>query len=176
LWDNQPLGVMNMVKTTYLQMLSRPAKRVVPAPRDGLMVIQVKKPTLGYYRFLYDAVGRDWHWTSLKKLSDDALAAIIHDPKDEIYVLMVDGVPAGYVELDRRTGNEIEITQFGLMREFIGQGLGKHFLNWAIEKAWSYQPTRLWLHTDTLDHPAALPNYQKAGFVIYKEEIKDQVL
>jgi hypothetical protein len=26
----------------------------------------------------------------------------------------------------------------------------------------------------TKDHPAALPNYLKAGFVIYKEEIKDQ--
>jgi GNAT superfamily N-acetyltransferase len=59
------------------------------------------------------------------------------------------------------------------MQEFIGQGLGKYFLQWAIDKAWSYQPTRLWLHTDTLDHPAALPNYQKAGFVVYKEEIKE---
>ena len=60
------------------------------------------------------------------------------------------------------------------MPEFIGQGLGKYFLQWAIDKAWSYQPTRLWLHTDTLDHPAALPNYQKAGFVIYREEVKEQ--
>jgi hypothetical protein len=29
----------------------------------------------------------------------------------------------------------------------------------------------LWLHTCTKDHPAALPNYLKAGFVVYKEEV-----
>jgi len=34
-----------------------------------------------------------------------------------------------------------------------------------------YGPKRVWLHTCTLDHPAALPNYQKAGFAIYKEEM-----
>ena len=33
---------------------------------------------------------------------------------------------------------------------------------------------RFWLHTCTKDHPAALPNYLRAGFVIYKEEVKEQ--
>jgi GNAT superfamily N-acetyltransferase len=56
------------------------------------------------------------------------------------------------------------------MPDFIGQGLGKYFLQWTIDKAWGYQPRRFWLHTCTLDHPAALPNYQKAGFAIYHEE------
>jgi GNAT superfamily N-acetyltransferase len=63
---------------------------------------------------------------------------------------------------------------FGLMPEFIGQGLGRYFLRWAIGRAWSYGPRRFWLHTDTKDHPAALPNYLKAGFDIYKEEVQDQ--
>jgi len=44
---------------------------------------------------------------------------------------------------------------------------------WAIDRAWSYQPERLWLHTCTEDHPKALPNYLKAGFKIFKEEIGD---
>jgi catechol 2,3-dioxygenase-like lactoylglutathione lyase family enzyme len=57
--------------------------------------------------------------------------------------------------------------------EFIGQGLGSWFLRWTIEKAWSYQPKRFWLHTCTKDHPAALPNYLKAGFELYKEEVKE---
>jgi GNAT superfamily N-acetyltransferase len=65
---------------------------------------------------------------------------------------------------------EVELVQFGLTPEFIGQGLGKFFLQWAIDRAWGYGPRRLWLHTCTLDHPAALPNYLKAGFRIYKEE------
>jgi GNAT superfamily N-acetyltransferase len=119
-------------------------------------------------------VGSNYDWTSRKKLSDAELAAIVHDPKVEIHVLFVDGVPAGFVELDRRVEGEIEITQFGLMPEFIGQGLGKHFLQWAIDKAWSYRPRRLWLHTCTTDHRAALPNYLKAGFATYKEEVKER--
>jgi hypothetical protein len=52
--------------------------------------------------------------------------------------------------------------------------LGKYFLQWTIDKAWSYGPTRFWLHTCMKDHPAALPNYLKAGFAIYKEEVKEQ--
>jgi GNAT superfamily N-acetyltransferase len=163
------------MKTTvyYLQMLAY-QQRAAPTPRAGIDVVHSKKPTLAWYRFLYDAVGRNYDWTSRKKLSDVELAAIVHDPKDEIHVLLVDGVPAGFVELDRRVEGEIEITQFGLISEFIGQGLGQYFLRWAIYKAWSYGPRRIWLHTCSNDHPAALPNYLKAGFALYKEEVKEK--
>jgi len=161
------------VTTIYLQLWAHP-QRVVPPPRDGLTVVHAKKPSVTYYRFLYDAVGRDYDWTSRQKLSDAELAALLNDPRLEVHVLMVDGVPAGFAELDRRIDGEIELVQFGLMPEFIGQGLGRYFLHWTIDKAWSYNPSRLWLHTDTKDHPAALPNYLKAGFSIYKEEITDE--
>jgi hypothetical protein len=40
----------------------------------------------------------------------------------------------------------------------------------AIDNAWGYEPKRFCLHTCTLDHPAALPNYLKAGFVLFKQE------
>jgi hypothetical protein len=89
------------VTTTYLQMLAHSA-RVVPPPREGLAVVHAKKPTVAYYRFLYNTIGRDYNWTSRKKLTDAELAAIIHDPRDEVHVLMADGVPAGFGELDRR--------------------------------------------------------------------------
>src|SRR5260370_42548009 len=146
------------VTTTYVEMFARP-QRVVRPPREGLSIVHARKPTIEYYRFLYDAVGGQYHWSTRKELSDAALAAIIHDPKNEIHVLMVDGVPAGVVEMDRRVEGEIEISQFGLMGEFIGQGLGKYFLQWAIDRAWDCGIHRLWLHTDTQDHAVALPNY-----------------
>src|SRR5687767_4750430 len=116
-----------------------PTHRHVPAPRDGLVVLNAQAPSVAYYRFLYDAVGKDYRWLSRRKLSDEALAGIIHDPLDEVHVLHVNGTPAGFAELDRRQAGEIELTQFGLMREFHGQGLGKWFLEWVIDKAWSYQ-------------------------------------
>jgi GNAT superfamily N-acetyltransferase len=160
------------VKTTYLQMVARP-ERAVPPPREWLTVVHARKPTVAYYRFLYVAVGRDYDWTSRKKLCDTELAALLNDPRLEVHVLMAEGVPAGFAELDRRIEGEIELVQFGLTPAFIGQGLGRYLLQWAIDKAWSYGPRRFWLHTCTKDHPAALPNYLKAGFTVYKEEVKD---
>jgi GNAT superfamily N-acetyltransferase len=160
------------VTTTYLEMFARP-ERVVPPPREGLSVVHAKEPTVAYYRSLYDAVGRDYDWTSRKMLPDDELDALLHDPRIEVHVLLADGVPAGFAELDRRVEGEIELVQFGLMPEFIGQGLGKYFLQWTIDRAWRYGPNRFWLHTCTKDHPAALPNYSKAGFAVFKEGLHE---
>jgi GNAT superfamily N-acetyltransferase len=157
------------VTVYYLEMHAH-ARRTVPPPREALMVLHARKPSVPYYRFLYDTVGRDYRWYSKGRLSDTDLSVVIHDPRVEVHVLHVDGSPAGFAELDRRTPDEIEMVQFGLTREFIGEGLGRYFLQWAIDKAWSYQPRRFWLHTCSLDHPAALPNYLKAGFRQYNEQ------
>ena len=66
---------------------------------------------------------------------DDELRAIIRDPLVEIYVLYLGGVPAGYVELDRRVKAEIELVYLGLSPEFTGRGLGRYPLDWAIHTA-----------------------------------------
>jgi GNAT superfamily N-acetyltransferase len=163
-----------MPKTTYLEMFARPPRVATSLPREGLTIVHARKPTLAYYRFLVDSVGSKWNWEGREKLSDAALSAIIHDPRVEVHVLLTDGVPAGFVELDRRIEGEIEIVFFGLTPEFIGQGLGKFFLRWTIDKAWDYGPKRLWLHTDTEDHPAALPLYQRMGFAVYKEVVEGE--
>ena len=157
------------VTVSYLEMLD-PSRRIVPAPCDGLSISQIPAPTVDEYRELYNAVGREFHWLSRRKLSDAELAAVIQNPLNELHMLHVADAAAGFAELDRRTPGEIELVQFGLKREFIGRGLGRWFLQWTIDQAWSYQPRRFWLHTCTLDHPAALPNYLKAGFVLFKQE------
>jgi GNAT superfamily N-acetyltransferase len=178
--DEEPLAKMlevceaasnELVDVTvfYLEMHA-PSGRSVSAPRDGLTVVHAQLPTVPYYRSLYDAVGSEYYWLSRRKLSDAELATIIHDPLNDLHVLHVDGTPVGFAELDRRQPNEVELVQFGLMPDFIGQGLGKWFLQWTIAKAWSHQPRRFWLHTCTLDHDAALPTYKKAGFNQYKQE------
>jgi GNAT superfamily N-acetyltransferase len=162
---------MELVEVTvyYLEMLA-PSHRPVPAPRAGLSVLYVRSPAVPDYRALYDAVGTDYHWLSRRKMPDESLAALLGHPQNELHVLHVDGTPAGFAELDRRQPDEIELVQFGLLPDFLGQGLGKWFLRWTIDRAWSYAPRRFWLHTCSLDHPAALPNYLKAGFVLCKQE------
>jgi len=141
-------------------------------PRPDLTVVRAVKPTVSFYRYLYNMVGEQWQWVDRHKLSDEQLAAIIRDPAVEVYVLYVNGVPAGYAELDRRQFPDIELAYFGIMPEFIGQKLGPYLLRWSIDKAFSYSPRRLWLHTCTLDHPKALATYRRAGFQIYSTEAK----
>ncbi|MFQ6023578.1 MAG: GNAT family N-acetyltransferase [Acidiferrobacterales bacterium] len=158
------------VVTTYLEMRQPPARPLASPPTAGVTVIQATHPTVSFYRYLYDTVGEQWLWYERRKMSDEALRAVIHDPKVELYVLYVRGVPAGYAELDRRTEDDVEVAYFGLMPEFIGRGLGPYLLERAVVQAWCQQPKRVWVHTCNLDHPKALEVYQRMGFVAYKQE------
>lgn len=160
---------------TYLEMRERPKRPRAPAPFGRLAILRAHKPTISFYRYLYNTVGESWNWTDRRLLTDEELAAIIHDPKVEIYVLYADGVPAGYAELDLRREEEIELVYLGLIPEFVGRGLGEFLLDWAIETAWARTPRRLWAHTCTLDHPRALSTYQKAGFVPYMQQVEKVV-
>ena len=161
-----------MITTTYLEMFSNPRRQILP-PVDDVVVRHVVQPSVEFYRAIYDAVGGRWNWTSRKRLSDAALAEILGDPRVEIHELLVNGVQAGFAELDGRMPGEIELKQFGLVPNFIGQGLGRFFLNRVIDLAFTHAPNRFWLHTCTEDHPGALPNYLKAGLVVYDEETHD---
>jgi len=155
---------------TYLEMRGLPPHGEVAPPRDDLTLHRARKPTVSFYRWLYERVGAPWLWTDRRKLDDDQLAPLIQHDAVEIWVLYVAGVPAGYLELDRRQPPDIELAYFGLLPEFIGHHLGAYLLDRAIRLAFTHRPTRLWLHTQTLDHPRALPLYQRLGFTPYKTE------
>src|SRR5438094_198572 len=58
----------------------------------------------------------------------------------------------------------------GSLPEFTRRGFGKHLLTEAVRHAWAEGARRVWLHTCTLDHPAALPNYVARGFRPFKTE------
>jgi len=58
----------------------------------------------------------------------------------------------------------------GIVAAEFGRGFGKHLLSSAVRDAWALAPSRVWLHTCTLDHPNALPNYLARGFTPYRKE------
>ena len=159
---------------TYLEMLEPPRRSPIPPPtKRPTSLIRAKNPTIEYYRFLYETVGGPWTWVERRIISDDDLKALISASGVEIYVLSVDGVPAGYGEVNRGIKvNEVELSYFGLMPEFIGSGLGWYFINAMVDIAWISEPKRIWVHTCDLDHPRALKNYQKAGFKVFSQGIE----
>ncbi len=168
-WSTAPEGKTIETVVTYLEMTAPPSHAEVPPRLGKLALLRAEQPTVSFYRYLYDAVGGAWSWVDRKRLSDDELAAIIQHPEVEIYVLYLAGVPAGYAELDLRQKPEIELAYMGLVPEAIGKGLGPYLLDWVIRRAWEESPTRLWVHTCTLDHPKALALYQRFGFKPYMQ-------
>lgn len=160
------------VVITHLEMHSRPERPRQPAPALGrpMLIMRARQATPDFYRFLYNAVGSPWNWYERNLLSDGALTNIIHNPAVQVQVLYVDGVPAGYFELDARTEGEVELVYFGLMPSFIGLKLGPWFLDCAVFAAWDLRPRRIWVHTCSLDHPRALSLYQRSGFIPFAQE------
>ncbi len=159
------------VTVTYLEMLQPPTTPVGPTPA-GVEVKHVRAPSVEHYRHLYDLVGHDWYWADRLAVSDAALHELLEDPRVEVHVLRVDGREAGYAELDRSEPGEVRLMYFGLAPGFIGRGLGRWFLAWAVARAWSLGPKRVWVDTCTLDHPRALPGYEAAGFRRFGTRVK----
>ena len=157
---------------TFLEMHAEPLLHV-PTPARKLALMKAEKPPVHYTRYLYDTVGADYMWIDRKRVSDADLAAAVHDDDYETYVLFCDGCPAGYFELDFRAMPDVELAYFGLFPEYSGQGLGRYTLAQAVKLAWSRNPSRVHVETCTLDHPAALPLYQKCGFTPYAQKDKE---
>ncbi len=166
------------------RFLHRPATRTFLEMRSPGQVVRFAFPDVdatvrrldrvpgSLYRYLYREVGRPWHWLDRWDWSDARVAEHLASGGVEIWLLTVAGTPAGYFEL-HRTAREVEIGYFGLLPEFIGQRLGPALLTRAVEEAWRSSPERVWLHTCSLDHPAAVANYRRVGFVAYREERYD---
>ena len=156
---------------TYLELQSPAQFRAAFHAFPGLVVELVQRPTPGLYRECYRRVGEAYLWRDRWDWTDTEIEAHLAQPEITLHVARREGALAGWYELRRvPEDRSVEIAYFGLAPDAIGQGLGKHLLSCAVRDAWALGPKRVWLHTCTLDHPHALPNYQKRGFVPYKTE------
>ncbi|HET7577544.1 MAG TPA: GNAT family N-acetyltransferase [Sphingomicrobium sp.] len=150
---------------TYLEMRSPPAGDS-PSPRGcPLSLKRIEVPHPDRYRTLFRLVGSPWLWFSRLTLDDAHLAEIIQHPKVELYsVLDQTGAAAGMLELDFREPRECELAFVGLVPALSGKGHGRWLLGEALRLAWREGVDRVHVHTCSLDHPAALSAYRRAGF------------
>jgi GNAT superfamily N-acetyltransferase len=157
---------------TYLEMTDPP--RVLPPQPVGprLALMKVETIPLHFYRYLYATIGHDWLWVDRLKLDDGALAQLVQRESIEISVLYANGAPAGYFELGLAGGKTVDLVYFGLMPDWTGRKIGPWFLGCAVMEAFSTGAERLTINTCTLDHPGALPLYQRLGFQPVRRETK----
>jgi GNAT superfamily N-acetyltransferase len=161
---------MATASRTYLEMREPAALRPARLDDPTIRVDRAADCFPALWRFLYSEVGRKYRWIDRLGWSHQQIRDYLDDDAVSVWLLTVRGTLAGYFELKRDDEGGIEIAYFGLFDEFTGRGLGKHLLTAAVEAAWSLHPARVCLHTCTLDHPAALPNYIKRGFTPFKTE------
>ena len=157
------------------------------APRVEPVLLQARRPAPSLSRYCYLEVGGPWDWVDRVGWDDDAWRGWVGRPGHELWTCWVDGVLAGYFELDggdapdsedasdRGTARHrsVELAYFGLTEPFQGQGLGGWLLAKALQQAWSRPGLeRVWVHTCSLDGPAALANYEARGLVRFDEQVE----
>jgi GNAT superfamily N-acetyltransferase len=163
--DNEVAAVV-----TYLEMRA-PGEQPVPPSTLSLKRVEVPQPE--HYRELFRLIGAPWLWFSRLILDDAHLAAIIQHPMVELdAVLDEHGREVGMLELDFREPHECELAFIGLIPELSGKGHGRWLLAEAVRRAWREGVNRVHVHTCSLDHPAALSAYRRAGFTPYKRAIE----
>jgi GNAT superfamily N-acetyltransferase len=168
-YSDVPAGKIAAI-VTHLEMTSHPAVRSDPASAWTLR--RVEAPPLDWFRDLYRRVGEEWLWFSRIRMPDSELAARLHSPRLEVYALVDGGRDEGLLELDFREPGQCEIGMFGVTAKLVGTGAGRWLMNRALEIAWSRPVPRVWLHTCTFDHPAALAFYQRSGFRPFRRQVE----
>jgi GNAT superfamily N-acetyltransferase len=147
------------VDVTFLRQ-DRPAASPAPQLPADTTLVRATRPSVSFYRYLYHTVGAAYVWWLRRAMSDRDIAALLSSPDVTIHVLYRYGEPAGFFELEAR--------YFGLFPHAVGQGMGPAFLRASADAAWARKPLMLTVNTCTADHPRALPNYLRAGFVPYR--------
>lgn len=147
---------------TYLEMRERPLP--APLPTSPLRLERWRAPSPDRYRALFRRVGARWLWFSRLAMDDPALEAIIDDAAVELFAVTERGVEVGMLELDFRKPGDCELAYVGLVPELAGKGHGRWLLARAVALAWRPGIVRVHVHTCSLDHPAALGAYCRAGF------------
>jgi GNAT superfamily N-acetyltransferase len=168
-YSDVPAGKIAAV-VTHLEMLERPT---LPRDPEGAWTLRkAESPALDWFRELYLRIGEEWLWFSRVRMSDAELVGIVRSPLVDVYALVQDGCDEGLLELDFRTAGQCELAFFGVTAKLIGSGAGRWLMNRALELAWSQPISRVWVHTCTFDHPAALPFYQRSGFRVFRRQIE----
>ncbi len=156
----------------FLELVSPDALRAKRTLRPGILFARVPRPMPELNRFFYAAVGGEWFWLDRRQWTLRQWSDYLADARIETCVLSMDGIPAGYCEIQRHDSGDVELKYFGLLSAFIGQGLGAHLLTEAVERAGALGAKRGVLDTCSLNHPQALANYRARGFREYRVEVQ----
>jgi GNAT superfamily N-acetyltransferase len=157
---------------TYLEMSAAPQGPALSPPIEG-GIVERESVDEATYLALYRAIGAPLQWDLRLRMAADELQSFLTSPAACVYVLRLAGRAVGLCEFDRLGEPDIELVHFGLIPDAQGKRLGPYLLDRALRLTWTaHVPRRVWLHTDTNDHPKALSVYRRAGFQAYAQRVE----
>jgi len=154
-----------------MEMTAAPAGPPVPPPSPDAAISR-ERMAIAEYLDLYRRIGGPVQWDSRLKMSAADLDRWLAAASSHVHVLRLGGRTVGLCEFDGIGLSEVELVHFGLDASVQGRGLGSYLLDRSLRDCWSFSPMRIWLHTDTNDHPIASSVYAKAGFAAYKQQVE----
>lgn len=156
---------------TYMEMTRPPAGSPVPPPSPDT-VSNRERMTVAEYLDLYRLIGGPVHWDSRLKMKTADLGRWLAAASSHVNVLRSGSKAIGLCEFEGIGTTDVELVHFGLDPAVQGRGLGSYLLDRSLRECWSFAPQRIWLHTDTNDHPVAASVYARAGFATYRQQVE----
>lgn len=160
------------VTTWYLQTTDPGQLAPAPEPLPGVEIRRALEPSPELSRGMYAAVGAGWWWVDRLGWDWARWHAHLSRPEVETWLAWLEGTPVGWAELEATDG-EVELTYLGLLPAFLARGIGTRLLDAALRRGWEMtdaSPRRVWVHTCSLDGPAARRAYEGRGLRVYDEE------
>ena len=138
---------------------------------NELEIKLIDPPDYQLNKFFYKNIGKKHRWIDRLIWDESKWIEYTTNKNVKTYILKKKEDLVGYFELIfHQEKKETEIAYFGLLEEYHNKKLGSHLLSMAIRKSFLDKPSRVWLHTCSLDHKNALSNYLARGMKIFKKE------
>ena len=167
---------MLKVRRHFLEIkLTEYKQKKLMLPKNFEIMLDANKD-FNINKFFYKQVGVDHYWRDRLLWSDNEWAKYVSNINFETWIIKKNKSLVGFYEQEfHPSKNEVELINMGILKEFRGKKLGSILLSHSIERAFINNPSRMWVHTCSLDHRYALQNYKSKGFKSFKEEEIDFV-
>ena len=159
------------VQRNYLEINSIQDLNEVNKPNGDYSLSLLEPINFQLNKFFYKNIGKKHKWTDRLIWTETQWIDYVSNKNVKTYIFKFKDDLAGFFELIfHLEKKEVEIAYFGLLEEFQNKKLGSYLLYQAIQKSFSRNIHRVWVHTCSLDHKNALHNYIARGMKIFKTE------
>jgi GNAT superfamily N-acetyltransferase len=166
-----PHGLHATIETS-LERNSPPNPDSFPLPA-GYTLVQPDPVDLSAFKRLFRTIGDPWLWFGRLTHSDEEILSILTAPTTTLrYLFATDGAPVGLFEAQQEGDDTLQVTYFGLVPHATGMKLGPALMEHGLAQAWHPKIKRMWVHTCTFDHPAALSFYRRQGFTPFQQRVE----